>query len=331
MLVNRSSEIKIPFIYDFSGQEIHFLDWIKNNRDAIDEKIMLHGSVLFKGLYVHDSESESIEMFEASATALSVKGLFNENGEHPHINLQGYVSKPVDYSASQQLLWHSENSFNHSWPQKIWFQCLLPSIEGGETTLVDNRRVFTEIPKNIRDEFISRDVLYVRNYTDGAGLNWQTVFATESKSEVESYCQNNKMLYEWTPDGSLRTLCKRPAVIEHPATKEPCWFNQAQHWHMSCLDGATREAIQSLYQEEEYPRTCYFGDKTPIPDEMMYEILETYRTLERGLPWEKGNIMMLDNVLTAHGRNRYRGERKLLVALGDMQTFDTCVAVTPGL
>ena len=69
------------------------------------------------------------------------------------------------------------------------------------------------------------------------------------------------------------------------------------------------------------PRNCYYGDGTRIADEDMASILEVYRQLEVSFPWQRGDVMVLDNLLTAHGRNRFEGERQLLVTMGDMRSY----------
>ena len=308
-----------PFVYaDIDSRE--FASWIALHKYDIEANKLKYGAVVFKDLNL-PADDQSVAKFEAFAQALSKEGLFNENGEHPHINISGYVSKPVHYSPKSQLLWHSENSFNHTWPLHIWFACLQLAENGGQTTLVNNRKVYELIPKNIREKFVSKGVLYVRNYAEGAGLDWRTVFQTDSKQQVEAVCKENKIDFEWTHNDSLRTMALRPAALKHPKTGELCWFNQAQHWHIACLETNTRAAIQELYAEQDYPRACYYGDKTSIADEDMHAILDVYRNIEFAPQWEQGSMLMLDNVLCAHGRNAYTGERKLLVALGDMQSY----------
>lgn len=53
----------------------------------------------------------------------------------------------------------------------------------------------------------------------------------------------------------------------------------------------------------------------------MREILRVYQELEVSFPWERGDVMLLDNILAAHARNPFRGERELLVAMGDMVRY----------
>lgn len=147
------------------------------------------------------------------------------------------------------------------------------------------------------------------------------MFRTESKAEVEAECRRTGVEFEWKGGDRLRTRCVRPAVIRHPRTGESVWFTQAQHWHVSCLDPLTRKSLQSILPEEDWPRNCYFGDGSPIPDDAMLMILRAYARLEEKFAWKHGDVLVLDNLPMAHGREPYVGERKLLVAMGEMGGF----------
>jgi alpha-ketoglutarate-dependent taurine dioxygenase len=126
------------------------------------------------------------------------------------------------------------------------------------------------------------------------------------------------MEFEWHGNDSLRTRSIRAAVAPHPVSGEPCWFAQPQHWHPSCLDCGTRTALQSLYAEAELPRNCYYGDGSPIDTDVMDTLLAIYEKLEVAFPWQTGDVLMLDNMLTAHGRHAFEGERRIMVAMADM-------------
>lgn len=196
---------------------------------------------------------------------------------------------------------------------------------GGETPIVDSRAVFASIPQGVRDRLVEKGVLYTRSYGNGLGLTWQDVFQSTSKEEVEERCKEEGFVAEWKERDTLRTSCRRPAAVLHPVTGEPVWFNQAQHWHVSCLDPETRASILALFPEDSLPRNAYHGDGSPIADEDMAAILDVYRELEVSFPWQRGDILMLDNLLTAHGRNAFSGRRKILVALGDMKNYDQVI------
>jgi alpha-ketoglutarate-dependent taurine dioxygenase len=306
---------RLPLVLRPAVAELDLAEWTRNNLAFIETELLKHGAILFRGFQVDSALS-----FEQFALAICPE-LFNENGEHPRGVISGKVYTPVFYPPDKQLLWHNENSFNHRWPTKIWFCCLSPAQSGGETPLVDSRRVFELIDPQIRKKFAEKQVMYVRNYKSGLGLDWQTVFQTSDRAEVERRCREALMEFEWKAGDLLRTSCVRPAFVRHPRTGESVWFNQAQHWHISCLEPAVREVLTSSFAAEDLPRHCYYGDGSHIEDSVMQEILGVYRELEVSFAWQAGDIVMLDNLLTAHGRNPYVGERKLLVAMGAMMSY----------
>lgn len=305
----------LPLIVKPVIDNISLIDWLNCNRDFLTNNLLKYGAILFREFNI-DAPSE----FEKFGLAIC-KELFNENGEHPRETVSGKVYTPVFYPPDRKLLWHNENSFNHRFPLKIMFGCRQPAQQGGETPIVDSRKVFQLIDPKIREHFIEKQVMYVRNYGEGLGLEWQTVFQTESKAEVENKCQQNTINFEWKSGNCLRTFSVRPAVIKHPKIGDLSWFNQAQHWHPACLDTITRESIFTSFKPEDLPRNCYYGDGTPIEDSVMEEICGVYQQLEVTFPWQKGDVLLLDNILAAHARNPFVGERKLLVAMGDMTSY----------
>ena len=163
--------------------------------------------------------------------------------------------------------------------------------------------------------------MYVRNYHDWVELKWQTIYHTEDRAAVEAECARTQTGYRWREDGQLSTHMIRPAAGRHPRGGEMVWFNQAQHWHFSCLNAKTQDDFNALFTPENRPRNCFFGDGSAIEDSMMQEILGVYQELEIHFPWQKGDLVLVDNMLAAHARNPYAGPRKLLVSMGDMMTF----------
>jgi alpha-ketoglutarate-dependent taurine dioxygenase len=286
-----------------------------SHRDFVESQLIEHGAILFRGF-----DAGSVPAFDKFTKGICAE-LFMENGEHPRENISGTVYTPVFFSPERKLLWHNENTFNYRWPQKIWFCCVQPAEQGGETPIVDSRRVYQRMDPAIRDRFMSHGITYIRNYGDGPGLSWQRVFRTEDRANVERYCRENLIEFEWKGGDRLRTRSTRPAAVRHPITGEYCWINQAQHWHLSCLDDQTREALRAIFADEDLPRTCCFGDGSPISDADMQSICQLYRDLEVSFPWQRDDVLMVDNIFTAHARNAFSGERKLLVAMGELRSY----------
>ncbi len=302
----------LPLLARPATSNVDLVSWLGASRALVEERLARAGAILFRGFGI-----EGVDAFEGAARAVCDE-LFDENSEHQQTATSKFVQTPVFYAPHKKLLWHNENSFNRSWPRKIVFGCQLPAAEGGETPLADSRRVFARLPASLREPFLAKGVMYVRNYYPEMGLDWPVVFQTRDRAEVEARCRAQGLDFEWKPEGKLRTRAVRPAAIDHPTTGEPCWFNQAQHWHVSCLDTETRQSLEAMFGAEDMPRHCRYGDGAPIADATMEAILAAYRELETSFPWQRGDLLLVDNVAVAHARNPFVGERRILVALGDM-------------
>lgn len=301
----------LPYLIQAAPDRGPLAAWAAAHGPFIEEKLHRHGAVLFRGFHVTSQET-----FEQVAKALS-HDLVAEGGEHQRLSADSQVYTPVAYPADKFLMWHNEDSFNPEWPKKIIFCPVRVPARGGETPLVDAREVYRRLGPSLLQPFLEKGILYHRTFGMGVGRSWQDIFRTSDPAQVEAYCRQHRIEHEWRGEG-LITRQKRSAVARHHATGELVWFAQAQHWHPACLDAGTRESLEALYDEDEMPRNCFYGDGSPIPDEVMASICDVYRELQTSFPWQVGDVMLVDNVLSAHARNPYVGERKLLVAIGEL-------------
>jgi alpha-ketoglutarate-dependent taurine dioxygenase len=306
----------LPLVFKPKVSDADLIGWASSNRELVERKLYQHGAILFRQFRINLSRQ-----FEEFASAVCSE-LLGGNGEHNRTSVSGNVYTPVSYPKDQHLLWHNENSFNHRWPTKVLFSCVQPAAAGGETPLVDSRNLLKEIPDQIKHRFISKGVMYVRSYGEGLGLSWQEVFQTSRAEEAEAQLRNNLMEFEWKDGGRLQTRCTRPAVVRHPKTGEDVWFNQAQHWHPSCLGPEIRQALRRSFDRDDILRNCFFGDGSEISEQDISEILAAYGRLEVRFAWQAGDILLVDNLLAAHARTAYTGERQLLVAMGEMLSYD---------
>ncbi|BCA53911.1 hypothetical protein W02_10510 [Nitrospira sp. KM1] len=270
------------------------------------------GAVLFRNFPV-----ASVEDFEFVVRTVRRDLSTYDFGSTPRSQVQNQIYTSTEYPPHQSIPLHNEMAYTTEWPMKIWFYCAEASPEGGDTPIADSRRVFELIPPPIRDRFISKGVMYVRNYGNGLDVPWEKVFNTTDRKTVEAFCRQNGILYEWKEDGELRTKQIAQAVAVHPQTGESVWFNQAHLFHISNLEMLVREALLCAVSEEDLPRNAYFGDGSPIETETLDEVRDVYRRTAVRFPWCKGDVLMLDNMLTAHGRMPFKGPRRILVAMAE--------------
>lgn len=305
-------EKKLPLVLRPVVEGVNLVSWVESNRGAVETQLLKHGAVLFRGFNVN-----SIDTFERLAKAVSSELMQYGERSSPRTRVSGGVYTSTDHPADQHILLHNEQSYTLNWPMKIWFYCLQPAREGGRTPIADSRQIFNSLGPEIVEEFERKQVMYVRNYGQGLGLPWQEVFQTENKFEVEQHCRRARMEFEWRENEGLRTRQIRPAVRRHPKTNELVWFNHAVFFHFSSLDAAARESILTVVGEEDVPFNTFYGDGSPIVPPVLEEIREVYRKNTVAFDWQKDDVLMLDNMLTAHGRESFAGPRRVVVAMAE--------------
>jgi len=302
----------LPLVAQPSMDGVDLAAWAASHREELDGWYDKHGAILFRGFGL-----KSVEDFEAVAIAIA-GDLFKEYGDLPPESASQAVYGVTPYPADKMILFHNESSHLPTWPMRQFFFCVIPSETGGTTPLLDCRAVYNAMDPAIREEFETKGLMYVRNFSEGIDVPWQEFFHTSDKAEVERICTESGMACEWTANDGLRIRQISPAVVEHPRTGEKLFFNQVQLHHIYCLDAETRDSLRQLFAEEDLPRNVYFGDGTPIPDETMEYIGNLYEELCVDFVWETGDLAAVDNMLVQHARRPYTGERKLYVAMARM-------------
>ena len=311
----------LPLILEPTSDQVDLADWASTHRDYIEEKLAIHGGILYRGFNL----GGSADAFEKVATAICTE-LYSEYGDLPREGAAGRVYTSTPYPEDKCILYHNESSHMSSWPMKINFYCVTVAKAGGATPIVDCRKMYQQLDPEVRDKFERLGVLYVRNFSDGLDVSWQRFFSTEDRKAVEDSCSAAGMTCEWYGKDNLRVSQHCQAVMRHPRTGEKTFFNQVQLHHVHCLDAETRESLLSLFSPEELPRTVYYGDGSTIPDAVMDHIGELYERNAIRFKWLEGDLVSLDNMLVAHARDTYVSPRKVLVAMGDLVHGETLMA-----
>ncbi len=157
----------------------------------------------------------------------------------------------------------------------------------------------------------------MRTFSPGIGPTWQHSYAVETRDELEAYLAQSAIAWEWLDDGRLRTRQVRPATRRHPATGEELWFNHVAFWHLSSLPDDIRDRFVADFGAGNLPYATYYGDGSPIPDDVAAALRDAYDAETTMFPWQAGDLVVVDNMLVAHGRSTYSGPREVLVAMGD--------------
>ncbi len=284
--------------------------WAGENREWIETRLAQWGGILFRGFQI-----SSAAALDRILPIVAGDPLAYRERSSPRSVVSGNVYTSTEHPPDQTIFLHNENSYQHQWPTRVFFCCVTPAETGGQTPIADTRRVYERIDPAIRQRFADRGVMYVRNFGEGLGLPWQTVFQTDDPAAVETYCAKAGILCTWREGHRLTTKQVRPAVAKHPRTGEMVWFNHATFFHVTTLDASIRDALVAQFREEDLPNNTYYGDGQPIEASVMDELRGAYAEATRMFPWETGDLLLLDNMLMAHGRAPFTGSRSILVGL----------------
>jgi alpha-ketoglutarate-dependent taurine dioxygenase len=304
---------RFPLVIRPVEDHLNLEAWTASNRAFVEEQLLEHGAILFR-----DFNVAAVEQFEAFARAISGQLLDYHERAAPRTEVSSRIYTSTEYPAEHAIPLHHEMSYSHNWPAKIWFYCAQPATVAGNTPIASDRKVFELIDPVIKQRFMQKKVMYVRNYGEGVDLAWQEAFQTTDRKAVEDYCRKARTQFEWRDGNRLRTRQVRQAVATHPVTGEVVWFNHAHMFHTSNLEPSVRESLLAEFKDDELPRNAFYGDGSPIESSILEEIRGIYANAAVSFDWQKGDILMLDNFLCSHGREPFSGPRKILVAMAEL-------------
>jgi alpha-ketoglutarate-dependent taurine dioxygenase len=285
--------------------------WVAQYRHALRALVTEHGAVLVRGLGLGDvTEIGAVFHRLASAGLLTDKEAFAPR----RVYSQGVYSSST-WPPNQPMCMHHEHSYRLEFPGLLLFACLRAPTHGGATAVADAPTVLDALPSGLVERFAREGWLLVRNYNDEIGASYAQAFGTDDRGVVERYCRANAIEWQWQPGGGLRTSQRRSAVVRHPLTGQRCWFNQIAFLSQWTLDPEVREFLTEDYGPEGLPFDTYFGNGEPIDEQIVQLLNHTYQAHTAREPWQPGDLLLVDNIRTAHSREAFQGPREVLVAM----------------
>ncbi|MBC3192717.1 TauD/TfdA family dioxygenase [Pseudonocardia sp. C8] len=286
--------------------------WCERYGDALSELVDEHGAVVVRGLGLR--------------TVADVSGVAARLGSGSHVEREAFATRTLladgvhsatPWPARQPMCAHHELSYVLETPATLLFACLRAPATGGATPLVDTARVVADLPADLVERVERDGWILTRAYSDEIGAPWEQAFGTTDRSEVESYCRANAIATEWLDDGGLRTRQHRHGVLVHPGTGERVWFNQIAFLSEYAMDPEVREFLLELHGPDGLPFSTRFGDGAPVPEHVVDEINAAHDRHAVREPWQDGDLLVVDNLRVAHGRDPYTGDRQVVVAMTD--------------
>ena len=290
-----------------------FREWFVANEAFLSDHLRQVGAILFRGILIQDDVQ-----FHQLMDDINPLPFDYVNGNSPRTKLSAKVYTSTEYDPSLPITLHNELSYASRWPSRLFFCCITPAATGGETPIADSRRVLQEMAPELVEEIGRKKIRYIRNLHGGRGLgpSWQHTFETEDRKQVEEYCRSNKVNFLWKRDGGLKLEHFSDGIITHPDTGERVWFNQIDQFHPCHLSPEVYSQLMIIFKEEQHlPMYVSFGDGSRISEAMVGEISSVINKVMVKHAWEQSDLLLVDNILSSHGRMPFTGQRKVLVSM----------------
>jgi alpha-ketoglutarate-dependent taurine dioxygenase len=321
------NEQKLPAVITATKGE-SLLELLTNLAPELAAIERRYGAILFRGFDLRTAED-----FHAAADRCFSGALRQYlGGVSPRGQIISGVYESTRIPAHLRITLHHEMSYLPHPPRALAFFCEVEPSQGGETPLADSRVIYQRIPAPIRDRFEMHGVRYHRHLY-GPRRNpvtralcriielhtsWMEAFSTNDRSQVERVCAEQGATVRWNWEQSALITNTLPAVRERPETGEKLWFN-----HVSTFLATPRStglARWLLYHAafpspHRRPFHATLGNGDPIRLAELNGINDAIESATVKFRWQRGDLLLVDNFLVAHGRMPFRGPRRILVAI----------------
>ncbi|MBA3815939.1 MAG: TauD/TfdA family dioxygenase [Parachlamydiaceae bacterium] len=328
LLKKKISAHELPLVVEPANQKISLIEsfqLLSHHRENLKKNLLISGGLLFRNFPVSNEKD-----FSNFIKTLGLGNFIDYIGDSPRTKIAEGIYTSTETPSSVKIPLHNELSFIDLYPKHIYFYCHTVPQKGGETILADGRKILHALNDKIKFRFKDKGLKYTSRYHERniflkminklhpSHRTWVDVFETKDKDEVEHKCRLSNFHFKWNKNNWIQISQQRPATIRHPQTNEEVWFNQAHLFDFNPkLMGLWRFVSSQLlyYPKHTKLHDVSFGDLTSIPREDLYQIMDTLDEHTIKFPWQKGDVLVLDNVLAMHGRATFSGKRRVMAAM----------------
>jgi alpha-ketoglutarate-dependent taurine dioxygenase len=191
---------------------------------------------------------------------------------------------------------HCENAVSAERPDIIWFYCAAPALKGGETTFCDGVGIWDQLKDSTKRLFLSKKVKYAITVPREQYLN--------SDQKIVLHVGSLKFAgttYRFNNDESL--------TIEYIVSA----VNSTKY-------GSQLAFANSITGPYPSYRTT-FADNSAIPVAVIQEIKQLHEKLTENIPWQAGDLAMIDNSRFLHGRRAFYDKQRRMFSLLSLANF----------
>lgn len=280
------------------------------HRDELLEQLSIHGAILFRGFPLLTAED-----FDQFISAFHLPNFtYSESLSNAvRTNRTEKVFTANEAPASVSIFLHHEMAQTPVYPSKLFFFCEQAADSGGATPLCRSDILLDKL-EGADPKFValcerlgvrySNTMPELDDAESGQGRSWHSTLSAESEAAAESKLKELGYEWEWLGNGNLKVTSPVLPAVKVFADGRKVFFNQ--------LIAAFRGWKDS---RNEKSRAITFGDGSEISQESMATAIALSDELSFDVPWQTGDVALVDNYLVMHGRRPFEGQRRVLASL----------------
>ncbi len=284
--------------------------WMTEHRDELDRKLREHGAVLFRGFGLSTAQD-----FDAAIRAFGYPSFTYEDSLSNAVrtNLTDLVFTANEAPPDVTIRLHHEMAQTPIYPSRLFFFCEQAPETGGETPLCRSDVLFDrmrrELPQFAAD-CEQKGLLYSHvmpgadDPESGMGRSWQSTWNATTREEAEARMRELQYSWEWLDDDCLRVTTPRLPAVRRLPDGRVTFFNQLIAAFSGWKDARNDPS-----------RSITFGDGSPLDRQAMDRVIDMAEELAFDVPWQSGDMALVDNYVAMHGRRTFTGTRRVLASL----------------
>jgi len=246
--------------------------------EQVRDLLRAHGVVLFRGFSADDA------MFSGFTKRFSSSfvGLLHRPEMRESVDGDGATSTVT--VGSQLIAHHQEMGYSPVHPDLLWFLCITPAKNRGETFVCDGAALWEQMDDDLRDQFRREKVVYRFRRAGPDVWCFITGFDCTQEQALSAFEVNEGISARANADGTIDIDYRVSAVVR-------------------TRYGGTEAFVNSVIVQK--AGSVYFEDGTPILRPVQMRLLELATPLSSNIRWQPGDIAMIDNTRCLHGRNGF--------------------------
>ena len=282
------------------------LAWIDAQRAQLLGNVDRHGVLLLRDFGVRSAED-----FDAVIAAFDLPNFTYADSlsNAVRVNLTPRVFTANEAPPDVSIFLHHEMAQTPIFPSRLFFFCEKAAEQAGQTPVCRSDVLYRKLRERV-PEFVARCETLGVTYTNtmpgdddpdsGQGRSWRSTLNVDSPAGAEARLRELGYSWVWRDDGTLTATTPVLPAVRTLKDGRKVFFNQliAAYRGWADLENSVR-----------------FGDDSPMDQDGMSAAVALAEELSFDVPWQAGDVAVVNNFTVMHGRRPFTGTRRVLASL----------------